>query len=580
MFLVVQSSCFNTSLKVCLVISFVVSSLVLTSSAGVVTCFSFIEAINGSLYFNLCELWYFISQVFVIAFLLGVHSYFQVLRVLYFFSKPIFGIQLAVKCTEDIRNSFSGCDCLASVIFHLRDDRSFPSRCCAWKNFWCLWIPPESAVSFLVVSFFFCLWCTLWSSCSVGVCLLSQCSASPQWVFWSHPSVAPRTWVLGSWPHTKRIWYVCTSYSTGKEDSWYSVQDRVQSRAWKDQQAFAVTNSIEFKNTWIRKCSRKNCETWARLLNPRIHLTKGTKVSGKSAADSVIDVVLSSSALLGINSLVFDFVVPVHRAMSAAVSIKVSLVLGVWLRDVRHLVFVQLHTVQVPCVSNWILRRISSALHTVNRLLRLQSLRIHFPLPSIFLDFCHFDPCVVALYFIAFRVFSVLWLESLISSSHLFKVFPQICKSWFWWWGHGSMLLLSLPVVHLGSDASLIAKRHFILLYVFQSSMGFWLQSSSQLPQLCFISCIQPNLLLQFRLCQYLHRCHSWRKCGCLGRNLCLNWYLLQFLHLSFCGLLSVFVIFLVPAGLSFLFVFSLCLDEEAKHFALSRSYHSFMFLW
>ena len=51
------------------------------------------------------------------------------------------------------------------------------------KNFWCLWIPPESAVSLLDVLFLSCL-CTFQSSCSIlsdwDVCLLAQCFASPQ----------------------------------------------------------------------------------------------------------------------------------------------------------------------------------------------------------------------------------------------------------------------------------------------------------------------------------------------------------------------------------------------------------------
>ena len=33
----------------------------------VVTCFNLLEAINGSLHFNLCELWYFIFHVFAAA---------------------------------------------------------------------------------------------------------------------------------------------------------------------------------------------------------------------------------------------------------------------------------------------------------------------------------------------------------------------------------------------------------------------------------------------------------------------------------------------------------------------------------
>ena len=42
------------------------------------------------------------------------------------------------------------------------------------------------------------------------------------------------------------------------------------------------------------------------------------------------------------------------------------------------------------------------------QILRLLSLHIHFPLTSIFVDFFHFHPCIVVLYFIAFRLCSFL----------------------------------------------------------------------------------------------------------------------------------------------------------------------------
>ena len=72
-----------------------------------VTCITFSEAINGSLFFFLCELWDFISHFIKKTFLLGDHSCFQVLMVLFFFSKLLFGIQFAVEFTEDICNNFS-----------------------------------------------------------------------------------------------------------------------------------------------------------------------------------------------------------------------------------------------------------------------------------------------------------------------------------------------------------------------------------------------------------------------------------------------------------------------------------------
>ena len=43
------------------------------------------------------------------------------------------------------------------------------------------------------------------------------------------------------------------------------------------------------------------------------------------------------------------------------------------------------------------------------------------------------------------------------------------------------------------------------------------------------------------------------------------------------CFVFCISSIFLALAGLSFLFVFPSCLNDEAKHFALSRSYYSFV---
>ena len=68
----------------------------------------FFEFIDGSLYFHLCEILYFISRVFVVAFLLCVHSCFQVLMVMYFsLIQEDFGIKFAVQFNEDICNTFS-----------------------------------------------------------------------------------------------------------------------------------------------------------------------------------------------------------------------------------------------------------------------------------------------------------------------------------------------------------------------------------------------------------------------------------------------------------------------------------------
>ena len=114
-----------------------------------------------------------------------------------------------------------------------------------------------------------------------------------------------------------------------------------------------------------------------------------------------------------------------------------------------------------------------------------------------------------------------------------------------------------------------------------RSNMGFWLLSSFLRHLLCFFSCGRSYLPLRFLLCQFLHLYLSWKRRRCLGRNLCLNCYPVQFLHQSFRGFLfspsSSFSFF---ADLCFLFVFSFRLNHEAKHFDLSRSYHSFMFSW
>ena len=112
----------------------------------------------------------------------------------------------------------------------------------------------------------------------------------------------------------------------------------------------------------------------------------------------------------------------------STLSIKVSLVPGVWLRDVRHLLFIQLHTVQVACWSDWILQRIFSALYTVNKYCGCCRCVFTFHcFPSFCFFFCHFDPCVIVLCFIPFRLFSFFWLEEFIDF-----VFPSLFWSLHW----------------------------------------------------------------------------------------------------------------------------------------------------
>ena len=105
----VQSSCFITSLNIGLVISFVISSHVLMSSARsplLSLALPFFEAVDDSLHFILCELWYFIFHIIDMAFSFDVHSCFRVVRVLHFFSELIFSIEIAVEFTEGMAIPF------------------------------------------------------------------------------------------------------------------------------------------------------------------------------------------------------------------------------------------------------------------------------------------------------------------------------------------------------------------------------------------------------------------------------------------------------------------------------------------
>ena len=84
----------------------------------------------------------------------------------------------------------------------------------------------------------------------------------------------------------------------------YETVRRVTCREKKKQQAYAVTNSSEFKEgtTLTHVSSRiKRCKTGTRLLSPRIQLTMGNEVSGKCGR--LLHLCgLHSSALKGSNS--------------------------------------------------------------------------------------------------------------------------------------------------------------------------------------------------------------------------------------------------------------------------------------
>ena len=64
------------------------------------------------------------------------------------------------------------------------------------------------------------------------------------------------------------------------------------------------------------------------------------------------------------------------------------------------------YSVQVACWTDWILRRVSSAKHTVHRYCGCCRCIITFHCcPSVAIC-CHFDPCFVVFYVISFRLFS------------------------------------------------------------------------------------------------------------------------------------------------------------------------------
>ena len=114
-------------------------------------------------------------------------------------------------------------------------------------------------------------------------------------------------------------------------------------------------------------------------------------------------------------------------------------------------------------------------LHQVCEGLLLQ-LRIRF---SSFSIFCHFDPCDVVPYFVAFRLFSFPWLEEV-----TYFIFPSL----FWSSRWSVCLVLGaearvpfccflLPIVHLvAMQFSWPSAISFFC--VFESSMEHWLLSS------------------------------------------------------------------------------------------------------
>ena len=128
--------------------------------------------------------------------------------------------------------------------------------------------------------------------------------------------------------------------------------------------------------------------------------------------------------------------------------------------------------------------------------------------------------------------------KSLNSSSHLFFGLPTALKVLYF--VLRSMFYSAAFLTHLssGRHAVLIANLHFILLCV-PIQHVILAVSSAQWQQLCFFSRIQSILLLRCQLCQFLHLYHSWRRCRCLDRNLCLSCFHQQLRLRSFNGFLS-----------------------------------------
>ena len=119
---------------------------------------------------------------------------------------------------------------------------------------------------------------------------------------------------------------------------------------------------------------------------------------------------------------------------------------------------------------------------------------------------------------------------------------------------------------------------------VFRSNIGFSLFSSDQKLPLCFSLEIQSNLLLQCRHCQFLHEgyvavliaicvraltdiCFSFRVCQVFSFFISIR-RKLRFFNFSITFSSSLLWVF---------FVFSFRLNDETKHFALRRLYHSFV---
>ena len=162
-----------------------------------------------------------------------------------------------------------------------------------------------------------------------------------------------------------------------------------------------------------------------------------------------------------------------------------------WLHDVHQLIFHRFHAVHSVLVELDLVKDLFCCAYC-QQILRLLCLHIRFPLLSIFLDFLPLlSRCRCS--FIAFHLFSFLWLEEVINF-----IFPSLFWSSHWsvCLVHGSEVWVPFCCFHRssGSDAILIAKRHFNLLCV---STQHWILAafilSTAVAVLLFMYSIQPS---------------------------------------------------------------------------------------
>ena len=192
------------------------------------------------------------------------------------------------------------------------------------------------------------------------------------------------------------------------------------SRVKKDQQAFAATNSIEFKMTSTHVLHEKKWEAWTSSLNPRIQLTRRIRSQGRvrQTLSSMWFELVSPSWLQFfdvwfVSRFVGDFCRCINRSQC-----------GPWCVATR---YSPPRTHPTSRRSGSVLVELDLAVDFIcfvhcQQILRLLSFRMHFPLLSIFLDF--FATLIhVSLFFVSFPFVSSVssgLRKSFISSSHHF----------------------------------------------------------------------------------------------------------------------------------------------------------------